>query len=213
MGDFDKVVVSTDSKKVKWCVEKYGSGVEVIDRPKKLASNNAHVMDTMQYHLKEMAKRGETYDYVMMHHATAPMVDRFDVHKAINFMLTKDADFVISMCKSEMPHGIALPVPADGLVKGWYPKDIRCKNRQELSHPYQLDNNIYIGKWDIFYHNVDYWNTNIYAFKMPKGKCADIDTEEGFTWAELMFKRVLKADRANYGGQILCGGEDIDAKG
>ena len=185
----DEVLVSTDSKKITWSVQTYiarpNALYGVIDRPKKLAGNTARVMDTMQYHTRSLRSK---YDYVIMHHATAPLVTSEDMDKALRYMITKDADFVVSMCKSE-GIGVTKPIPESGYVKGWFPENLKGLNRQEMADAYQLDNNIYIGKWDIFYYGLDYWGTDIYAFKMPRSKCADIDTEEDFLRAEVMQRR------------------------
>ena len=213
LDDFDKIAVSTDSKEIADCVNKYGSGVEVWRRPDELATSNAHVMDTMQYHVQQLEKEGDVYDYVMMHHATAPLVDRLDVHKALNYLIRKDADFVVSMCKSLLSLGISRPVPDDMMVRGWFPKEFRGLNRQELPQAYELDNNIYVGKWQIFRDNIDYWDTNIYMYEMPQNKCADIDTEEDFKWAEIKFKLLLKEEKKHYHGIVSINGRDIFAKG
>lgn len=186
----DSILVSTDCKKVEWCVAQYRPGIDgLLFRPKKLATAKARVMDTMKYHCRELVKETDRYDIVIMHHATAPLVTYHDIDAALRYFEKKQADFVVSMCPSD-GIGVCRPVPADGLVKGWFPKELVGLNRQEIEPAYQLDNNIYIGKWDIFYHGLDYWNTNIYAFKMPRNKCADIDTEEDFQMAEIMHRRL-----------------------
>ena len=144
-------------------------------------------MDTMQYHCEELEWWGSTYDYVIMHHATAPLCDESDIRSAFKTMVRNDADFIISMCKSPIAINVAQPVPEDKWVKGWFPKEYRGLNRQELPVRYELDNNIYMGKWDIFKHNKDYWESKIMMYEMPIEKRADIDTEDDFRWAERQF--------------------------
>lgn len=179
-GIHDSVVVSTDSTKISDIAMKYGAD-EVWERPSELATKNAHVMDAIAYHLQE---QGGRWDYVQLHHATNPLVTGIDILKAAQFMLRKKADFVISMCPNEAPLGVAGPIPDSGCVKGWFPKNIRCLNRQEITQPYQLDGNIYMGKYCIFRKNLDYWNTYIYAYKMPMSKYCDINDETDFIVAK-----------------------------
>lgn len=195
LDEIDKVVVSTDSSLIARCALDYGSNVEVWNRPKNLATDTAKVMDTMEFHCRNSK---EKYDYVIMHHATAPMVDRLDIHNALKFMFKNDADFVISMCKTFIPLGICRPVNNDLSVKGWFPKELRGRQRQEMPQTYQLDNNIYMGKWDIFYNNKDCWDSNIMMFEMPQSKYADIDTLDDFLWAETVFKRQLEEDKEHW---------------
>ena len=184
-GIFRKIVVSTDSLDIGKVSTKYGAD-KIWWRPHDFAQDSSHVMDAVQYHL--YYHRIPEYDYICLHHATSPLVTGFDIRKAASFMLHKNADFVISMCPSNVPLGIAKPIPEDGCVKGWSPKELRQLNRQEIQQPYQLDGNIYIGKWDIFYNNIDYWDTNIYAYKMPREKYLDINDETDIKVADSIFR-------------------------
>ena len=186
-GIFRKIVVSTDSNEIGKVAETYGVD-EVWERPEALSQDSSHVMDAIQYHLHKPPNCVFPKDYICLHHATSPLVNGFDIRKAAAWMLHKDADFVISMCPSEVPLGIAKPIPEDGCVKGWSPKELRQLNRQEIQQPYQLDGNIYIGKWDIFYSNIDYWDTNIYAYKMPREKYLDINDESDIKLADSLFR-------------------------
>ena len=184
-GVCDRIIVSTDSQKIAQCVLKYGSGVGVLYRPTQLATGTSKVMDAIQYHLTwDIA---DTYDYVIMHHATAPLADSVDIKEALSTLIENKADFIISMCKSPLSLGVVKPVPENKSVRGWFPKELRGLNRQEIPTRYELDNNIYIGKWDIFKNNMDYWETNIIMYEMPVYKRADIDTEEDFKRAEKQY--------------------------
>ncbi len=176
-GIHHKIVVSTDSNKIADVAISCGAD-EIWWRPKELSSDNAHIMDAVSYHLNE--RGSEEWDYVQLHHATAPLVTGIDILKAAKFMLCKEADFVISMCPSDTPLGVAKPLSEDCKVNGWFPKAIRCLNRQELETPYQLDNNIYMGKYEIFRDKIDYWETNIYAYKMSLSKYCEIHDETDF---------------------------------
>lgn len=186
-GIFREIVVSTDSNEIGEVVISYGAD-DVWWRPEGLSQDTSHVMDAICWHLHHFKHDYTNYDYVQLHHATSPLVTGFDIRKAASFMLHKNADFVISMCPSDVPLGIAKPIPEDGCVKGWSPKELRQLNRQEIQQPYQLDGNIYIGKWDIFYNNIDYWDTNIYAYKMSREKYLDINDESDIKLADSLFR-------------------------
>jgi CMP-N-acetylneuraminic acid synthetase len=179
-GIFDKIVVSTDGIKISDIAMQYGAD-EVWERPPELATKNAHISDAVAYHL---CKQDETYDYVQLLHATNPLVTGIDILKAAQFMHRKQADFVISVCKSDVPLGVAKPIPPGDYIRNWFPRSLRNKNRQEVEQTWQLDGNIYIGKYEIFKENKDYWDTKIYAYKMPISKYCDIDDETDFTIAQ-----------------------------
>lgn len=159
---------------------RYGAD-EVWERPAELATDNAYVMDAVAYHLSEQK---ETWDYIQLHHATNPLVTGIDILKAAGFMKLKDADFVISVCPCNVPLGVAKPISDGCSIQNWFPSLLRGLNRQDIKQSYQLDGNIYMGKYEIFRDNLDYWGTNIYAYKMPISKYCDIDDETDFAVAK-----------------------------
>lgn len=190
-GLFDSVVVNTDSTKIAKVAK--SCDTEVYMRPKELAKDNSHVMDAIQEQLHNI---DEEYDYVCMHHATNPVVTGIDLLKAGKFMVQKNADFVLSVCESDVPLGVARPLPEDRCVKGWFPEELRQLNRQQISQTYQLDGNIYMGRWDVFYENKDYWDTNIYAYVMPRDKYCDINDEIDFKVAEMKMEELHAKTRS-----------------
>jgi len=187
-GIFDKIVVSTDSEPIKEVAEDYN--IEVQDRPKELATDTALVRDVMQYAVTNLPK---TYDYVQLLEPTSPMIDGIDILKAAQFVLSKNADFVISVCSlpenyTNIPLGFVSPLPKDKCITNWFPKGFRYTRIQDVGRSYHLDGNIYIGKDWIWREKKDYWETKIYAFEMPNSKLCHIDTKEDFVWAETMMR-------------------------
>jgi len=186
-GIFDTIVVSTDGDEIAKVAA--GESIEVWRRPRELADSNSHVMDAIAYHLRlQFNLWGDKWDMVQMLHCTNPLVTGIDILKAAKFAVQKNADFVVSVCKSDVPLGVAKPVPDNKCIKGWFPGHLRQLNRQEIPQTYQLDGNIYLGKYDIFRNNKDYWNTNIYAYKMPRNKYCDINDEHDIKVAEMMLE-------------------------
>lgn len=179
-GIFDRIVVTTDSDRIAACVPEH-SLVRVDKRPDDLASDNAHIMDVMQYVCR---KQNRSYHYVHLLEPTSPLIDGIDIIKAANKLQHSGADFLISVCESDVPLGVAKPIGEDMSLRGWFPPELRHRNRQEVSKVYQLDGNIYMGRWHIFADKLDYWDTDIRAYIMPESKMAHIDDETDLKVAE-----------------------------
>lgn len=181
----DELIVSTDDPEIGLCINK-NYIIKQPYRPGWLSTDKSCVWDLVWYHLQEIESK---YDYVIIHHATSPLVEAEDFIKALDYLILKDADMLVSMCPVDKCTGVAKPIPKDGSVKDWYPKTYRGKGRQQLGVPYKLDGNIYIGKWDLLASGKDIWESNIIAYRMDKWKHVDIDTENDLLWADYLLRK------------------------
>ncbi len=92
----DRLVVSTESQKVKEVVEKYGAEVPFL-RPKELTADNVTSRQVLQHALDELKKiDGYVPDYVLLLYATSPLLKRERIEEAIALATARDSDSVIS---------------------------------------------------------------------------------------------------------------------
>jgi len=92
-GIFDKVFVSTDSKKVSQIAEEYGA--DVIMRPDGLTVDTIGPVDIARYHLNagELGKP----DYICLLYATAPFMRAEDIRRGRRVARRRNTDFVVSV--------------------------------------------------------------------------------------------------------------------
>lgn len=178
----DRLIVSTDSEKIAATASRYGA--EVQPRPAELATDTSPVGDTMMYALSEIEKEDKRYDYVLLLEATSPLTTNKDIKKAIKLLFKKDADMVISVCKSRTPLGASKPLPEDHSLKGFLPKELRLKRSQDHPQAYQLNGAIYLAKWEIFAEAHDFYEQDVYAYISPEDEFIDINDEIDFKLAE-----------------------------
>ena len=187
-GVFDRIVVSTDSSKIKDVVELYG--IEVIDRPEILAQDGTPTELAVTHVLKQLE---QNYDYVQLIEPTSPLVTDFDFKKAAEFLMERDSDLVLGVCRSD--HQIIFPMKPNNSIKGAYPKEIRRKNRQSTPQMYFINGCIYVGKWDVFYEGKDFYDVDVRAYIMPQSTFCDINYYPDLIRAEAMLdKRNAYAD-------------------
>lgn len=91
----DRVIVSTESEKVKEVVEQYGAEVPFL-RPHELTLDNVTSRQVLQHALDELEAQGYVPDYVLLLYATSPLLKRERIEEAIRLAIEKDSDSVIS---------------------------------------------------------------------------------------------------------------------
>lgn len=92
----DRIVVSTESKKVAEIAKKYGADVPFF-RPENLTLPDVTTYAVVKHALKELEeKEGYVPDYVLLVFTTSPLLKRERIEQAIDIALDRDSDTVFS---------------------------------------------------------------------------------------------------------------------
>jgi len=174
----DRVVVSTDSKKIAKVAKKYGAEAPFL-RPKELTLDYIPTLDVLQHALKQLAEK-ENYvpDYVMLLYATSPLLETARIDQAIKIALKKDSDSVFSGVYDKKHYWIE----AEGGYKRLYPlKQVVS----QLQIPLVKENGaIYLTKTDIL--KKQYVADKADVLIMDEGENIDVDYPEDFVKVEKM---------------------------
>ncbi len=129
----DRVIVSTDSKEIATIVKKVGS--EVLNRPKKYATDKATTISVLQHAIKEIPG----YDAVVLLQPTSPLRTGKLIDQAVERFIKSKADTLATgyICK-DYEWGKHNNVPRQKL-RGWFYDDGNIYV-QSISH-------IQEGKW------------------------------------------------------------------
>jgi CMP-N,N'-diacetyllegionaminic acid synthase len=187
---FDRFILSTDSPEIAEVGCQYGVEVPFM-RPYELSQDDSKAADAIVHTLEWVQQNDTKYDYVQYIFATAPLRTAEDIRKAIELLLEKDADMVISVCPTEHPAWWMNTLGTDQSLRGFIRPEHRGKNRQQLPITYRLNGSIYVGKWDVFYNKCDWFEQDTYAYIMPTERSVDIDSLLDFRLAELLLKEQL----------------------
>lgn len=92
----DRIVVSTESKKVAEIAKKYGAEVPFV-RPVSLTLDNVITHSVVKHAVEELEKK-ENYipDYVLLVYTTSPLLKVERIEEAIDIALDRDSDAVFS---------------------------------------------------------------------------------------------------------------------
>ena len=98
---FSKIIVSTDSIKIKQIAEKYGADVPFI-RPKNLSDDFSSTMEVIKHSIKELSFHKKKINICCIY-PTAPLIKKDDLIKSYKIFNTNKFKFLFSASKFSYP--------------------------------------------------------------------------------------------------------------
>ena len=185
----NKVIVSTDSKKIKNIALKYNCEVPFI-RPKNISDDKTKGIKVMQHALNYYKNKNLNFDAVMLLQPTCPFRTKDDINKAIKIFKKKKPDSVISLVDVEGYHPARMNlIKKNKIIKPDFAERIENIRRQDLKKMYLRSGAIYLVKNTVL-------NKNSLIGKIskpiitPKSRSFNIDTKLDFEIAELYAKKI-----------------------
>lgn len=172
----DKIILSSDSKKILKVAKKY-KNLELVNRPKKLSTDKSLVIDTIRYHLNQEQKKNFVYDYVLLLSPTSPLRTNKQLNQAINIVKKRKPDSLISVEKVNKPLQWLLKINKKGNLEEYMGKGKAIGNRQNKKIYYFPNGAIYILKTNKIFTNKYYFKKTI-PFEMDFKTSLDIDNKE-----------------------------------
>lgn len=182
----DHSVVSSDDAEILSISSTYN--VQLIQRPDELATDHATTFDTIK-HAIENSRR---YDYIVLLQPTSPLRQAEHIDAAIELLISKNADAVISVCEMDHSPLWSNTLPENGSMHNFLHNEVKNQRSQDLEKFYRLNGAIYICKTDKLLDEKTFFiEHNIYAYVMDRKSSADIDEEIDFVIAESLITRVF----------------------
>ena len=186
----DRLIVTSEDDEILDISKKYGA--EIIKRPFELATDTAKTIDAVKHVLENIS---EKYDYVVLLQPTSPLRTAKHIDEAIELLMNKNADAIISICEVEHSPLWCNILPPDGSLVNFLREDVIDKRSQDLEKYYRINGAIYICKIDKLLNNGSFFlKENIYAYIMDKKSSIDIDEELDFKMAEVILKESNRND-------------------
>lgn len=186
----DCVVVSTDNEEIASISKERGAEVPFL-RPPELATDTAGTLEVILHAIHSLPG----YDYVVVLQPTSPLRIAEDIDKAIDLLLKKNADAVISVCETDHPPEWSNTLPDDFSLANFYRPGVRTIRSQDQPKSYRLNGAVYIYncKRLLKQENLE-MDDNSFAYIMPKERSTDIDTEFDFEIAQLFLTRFVQGN-------------------
>jgi N-acylneuraminate cytidylyltransferase/CMP-N,N'-diacetyllegionaminic acid synthase len=187
----DKVIVSTDSKKIAAIAENYGAEVPFL-RPTKLSTDKVSTVSVIKHALNFFKKKNIIFNYVLCLECTSPFTSSKDINLAINLFFRKKADSLIGVGLCSARHPDYLFYQNNDLFLSKYINKKKYLRRQNLKNIFFIDGSLYLSKVQSLFNNNSFISKRTLPYIMPKHKSFEIDDKIDL----LIYKTLLKN---NYG--------------
>lgn len=188
-GVFDAIVVSTDDEEIAEVARQHGA-TDIIFRPPELANDFIGTTPVIQHAVKEMRFQGRDIDFICCIYATAPFLQPAFLqqgHDALQQDPTKQFAFSVTSFAFPIQRAIHL---VDGGVEPVNPEMMGMRS-QDLEECYHDAGQFYWGRAGAFEQALGVFKPHSIPVVLPRYLVQDIDTEEDWQRAELMYKAYI----------------------
>jgi pseudaminic acid cytidylyltransferase len=181
---FSRIIVSTDSEKIKKIALKYGAEVPYL-RNKKLSNDKTSTFDVLIDGIQKLNTQNISFHCLL--YPTAPLIKSNDISLAYKKLLNEKADGLMTVSKY-MNHPLRSLIIKNKYLKFKW-KKFQKKNSQDLEKFYHDCGNFYFFKTaKIFEKNKNYPRKMLpYLIKIYNS--VDIDNYEDLKLAKKLFKK------------------------
>lgn len=188
-GEFDEVMVSTDSEKYAEVARTFGANVPFL-RSAQTASDTASSWDMVEEVIGRYSELGKIFETFCLLQPTSPLRSVEDIKNAYA-LYRKKADFaVVSVCEAEHSPLWCGHLPDDNEFVDFVDQR-NIKQRQVGEKFYRLNGAIYIVNIERFLNDKYLYRKGSYAYIMPQDRSMDIDTEIDFKITEFLSRYQL----------------------
>lgn len=184
----DDVIVTTDDIAIAKVAK--NNGVDVIDRPEALATDNASSYDVVKHALEELQSKGHSYTHFILLQPTSPLRTEVHIDEALaSFLNTDDYNSCMSVCAVDHHPYKMLKIDGNQMLKPFQEIQYLDSPRQELPKIYRQNGAIYImGCNDFLNKAINFYLEPVMPFVMNERSSLDIDTQEDLDVASMYLK-------------------------
>ena len=184
-GCFDRVMVSTDSDKIAEVALEHGAEVPFA-RPRELADDLTPTIPVIRHAITTLQKQGLRPETVACIYATAPFLCVDDLREAF-YRLPECAAFVFTITEYRFPIQRALRRNAEGGISMFSPDHFETRS-QDLEPAWHDAGQFYLARAQTWLTEEVMFQPSSIGIALPPKRVQDIDTQEDWEQAELMFK-------------------------
>jgi len=183
---FDKIHISTNSKKISKIAENYGCKVDFL-RPQSKSRDNVPLIEVLKFVIEEYNKKKEFFDEIWLIYPCAPLTTKNDLIKAKKkFSLTKKDYPLMSFREYDAPIEWAFKQKGRKFI---------ANNVNKLTiDSKKITKNYYDSASFVIYKNNHIFKKKVfskyYSYIMPKNRSIDIDDHQDWKIAEALFKKI-----------------------
>ena len=182
---FDRIIVSTDDQEIAEVAIQYGAEVPFI-RPAELADDHTGTGDVVEHAIKTIQESDKQYDYLCTLYATAPLLQKEYLVEGYNKLRSNQAQQAFSVASMPFPIQRCFKVNENGRCEMFQPEHFLTRS-QDLQEAYQDAGQFYWKSLTRPTTDITFGSGSI-PIILPRYLVQDIDTEEDWEQAELMYQ-------------------------
>lgn len=182
---FDRIIVSTDDEEISQIAISEGCDVPFI-RPPELSDDHAGTVPVIAHAVEWALENGIQANHICCIYATAPFVDPVDIRRGAEVLDREVCDYVFPVASYEATIQRAIRINGEGKAEMFYPEHYTTRS-QDLEHAYHDAAQFYWGTRSAWLERKAIFLADSVPIILPRSRVQDIDTEEDWRYAELMF--------------------------
>ena len=185
-GLFDRIIVSSDDAEIAAIAREAGAETPFL-RPDDLADAFTGTQAVVRHALRKLAAQGSPADHACCIYATAAFVTSEFLCQGWESLAAAGKDYAFSVTSFPAPIQRALRIREDGTLEPIYPEFVPVRS-QDLEPAYHDAGQFYWGRAQAFLDDVPLFSPASVPVVLPRHLVHDIDTEEDWIRAELVFR-------------------------
>ena len=186
---FDRIICSTDDEEIATVAKRYGAEIPFL-RPKSLSDDYTATTAVISHAIEFLQKNETGIDLVCCIYATAPFIQSEDIKKSLKQIKKENTDYCFSVTNYSFPIQRSIRIRKEKRCEMFQP-EMYNKRSQDLEEAYHDAGQFYWGKTSAWVENTGIFLQNSSPYILPRYRVQDIDVEEDWVRAELMFSMLL----------------------
>ncbi|MBO8232374.1 pseudaminic acid cytidylyltransferase [Prochlorococcus marinus str. MU1402] len=183
---FDKVIVSTDCDEISAISKNFGAEVPFI-RPTDLSDDHTPTIPVLKHAIDFVNKQYGKVEYACCIYATAPFIESKYIKLGLKKIADEKANFAFSATSFPFPIQRAIKIDKNNRSLMFFPQEFNTRS-QDLESCFHDAAQFYWGRASAWLSNKNIFQDNSLPIIIPRYKVQDIDNEEDWLRAEMMFK-------------------------
>jgi pseudaminic acid cytidylyltransferase len=186
---FDRIIVSTDDDEIAAVARNWGAEVP-FKRPEDLSGDFTGTNAVIKHAIRWFQGTGQDVEYVCCIYATAPFIDPQHLRDGFARLQSSEKSFVFTITPYGFPIQRAVRLSPSGSIEAFDERQFSTRS-QDLDTYYHDAGQFYWGRTRAFLDDVMMFSPAAFPLILPRFLVQDIDTEDDWERAELMYQAYI----------------------
>ena len=192
-GLFERIICSTDDEEIAVVAREHGAETPFL-RPAELSDDHTGTIPVVVHAIKKLQNSENKIDLVCCIYATAPFIQEVDLKNSLEQLEKEDANYCFAVTNYPFPIQRAIRITKENRCEMLQPEMFNMRS-QDLDEAFHDAGQLYWGKTTAWLETEQMFSLKSTPYILPRYLVQDIDTEEDWIHAELMFKALKLRDQ------------------